>query len=1397
MPTRLPGSPMLASERAVLIRYELDGQAYVGSGLRVGARFVLTADHCAAGAHHRVLCGGEELDATVSVRSRSLHVDVAVLEVPSAPEVEPLGFARVNRTIAASVQDCQALGFPRWKTSNGRILVQLDGFVPTAEGLMAATDLGQRVEYLTLKATGPAIADDRLIPTGNLEAAGSPWAGMSGAVVVVGNLVIGVVRSHNLAEGGGSLTVTPIGAIDQLRQDVRDRMWRALGVLDSTALPTLPEVGQPDVLSEMFPFELLDHESVVFGRVSREQLVPAMSEYLAGEIDPGTIAIDAEARLNEGSVLLLGSGSVGKTTLAVWIGLRHSSDGGQCFYLDLATVDSNEALQLIPRLLSILTNFATASTLFIVDNVHQNEEIAAALLRHWNRIGSLGKFLLVGRRTFGSDYPRHDHHLPFLVEHVTSLEVDANDLLHTCSRIAARYSAGTIITLPQDAAQSWLRLFGGDRVAFGIAVRHHLEREGLQRWLMRGALLQPEDAIAYTREQYLDRWPEAKEDLIKLAVGSSMEVSLPEEAVDSQPLDRAIASGLVLRTTHGTQAHRRYGLVHPGLGWLLLSAARVRDTAAVLQVIAEDSPFTGFLLAARLEAAGKVYDAVQVLTSICRDANSLVAGLHPSTIASNLDRLQRLGILPLADADEILVESGQRYRILQDILDYPIGAILAFVKSASLWLPRLFESLLPELGEPARVTRLADAGASALSLDDVAAFLVQVAARRPDLAEKIITALGEPARVTRLADAGASALNLGQTAAFLVQVAARWPDLAEKIITALGEPARVTRLADAGASALNLGDVAAFLVQVAARWPDLAEKIITALGEPARVTRLANAGASALNLGDVAAFLVQVAARWPDLAQEFATALGEPARVTRLADAARQRTEPGRRGGVPGPGRRPVAGPGRENHHRAGRARPGDPPGRRRRQRTEPGRRGGVPGPGRRPVAGPGPEFATALGEPARVTRLADAGASAQDLSQTAAFLVQVAARRPDLAEKIITALGEPARVTRLADAGASGQDLGQTAAFLVQVAARWPDLAEKIITALGEPARVTRLANALVAAPPRAAFRFLRSCHDVMPTVFDQLIESVGKADRIEQLAQLIAGDLRHSGWLLETVQSYPALARNIGQRLIHAESINKLAGAPAPNFNFTRSARSLIVVAERLNEAGEEGKALQLTKSLLSAFQQGYHLDGSAHLRELAKTISLARASGFDLEKQIEWALAATGRSRYWLEREFLTTHCGSLADSLDQLWWNCCSPLPVLQTLCGSNLDSRIADEFALLDIVKLTNESLRDPLRLAGAIGKYRLSPSPGHINLEIRDNGECLSDLIGNLVDVKMRMQVWAGLYVIRENSLVDEIVSVAAPLACIDWQSVTILQQRPDQLLFRAEMLAWLGRLTG
>ena len=1426
----------------------------------------------------------------------------------------------------------------------------------------------------------------------SLEAKGSPWAGMSGAVVVADDLVIGVVRSHNITEGGGSRPLPPSVLSTSSAQNFVTEYGKLCNL--GTERATYPRIGQQCSFR---------HLAIRTTNAMYLSSLAAVGPKTSGPPCPSTqlavltqeqLAVDVEAKLNAGSVLLLGKGAIGKTTLATWIAVRHTSHGGQCYYLDLAEVESNEA-QLESRLVSILTRLTTHVSLLVIDNVHLNERIAASLLRNWERAGSPGKILFVGRHTLSTDYPEPSRHLPFLVKHVATLELNIKDLLNTYSRIVAKYSSGAVIAPTEAVLQSWLRLFGSDRVAFGFAVRHHLETQGSRRWLARGGMLYEQDAVAHMQQKYLDRWPNAKQELMTLAAASSIEVSVPEEAIDVGLIDEAISSGIVLRTTHGAHAYRRYSLVHPGLGKLLLSAARVKEIGPIFQSIAEASPFTGFILASRLESAEGIDDAARVLVTVSRNADSLIAGLHPSNISQNLDRLRRLNIMPPAEVDRMLVGSNRSQALFDDILDYPLSAVVVFVRVVGRWLPQLHESLLAflsdhasvsrmadaadqdlgqtgmflaevgrrwpaladkvvaALGEPGRVTRLADAADQALGqtgiflaevgrrwpaladkvvaalgepgrvtrLADAAAdqdlgqtgmFLAEVGRRWPALADKVVAALGEPGRVTRLADAADQALgqtgsflaevgrrwpaladkvvaalgepgrvtrladaaadqDLGQTGSFLAEVGRRWPALADKVVAALGEPGRVTRLADAADQAL--GNTGMFLVQVGGRWPALADKVVAALGEPGRVTRLADAADQAL--GNTGMFLVQVGGRWPALADKVAAALGEPGRVTRLADAADQALGNTGMFLVQVGGRWPALAdkvaaalgePGRVTRLadaadqalgntgsflvQVGRRWPAladkvaaalDEPGRVTRLADAAADQAlGNTGMFLVQVGGRWPaladKVAAALGEPGRVTRLADAAADQalhhagsflaevgrrwpaladkvaaaldepgrvtrladaadHDLGNTGSFLVQVGRRWPALADKVAAALGEPGRVTRLADAAAD-HDLGNTGSFLVQVGRRWPALADKVVAALDEPGRVTRLADAFLKGSPSSTMTFLRDCRKLMPTVYSGIMSLVTETDRNEQLANLITRDFRYSGGFLEHLyKNHPEVAERLLHRIIDRGDINSLALRAAPTEGMARSARALIVVAEFFNSIGEKERARRLLENLLAVFRDGYHLGGNAHMYELARMVSIAYSSDFDMQEQIERALAAAGRSYYWLEREFLTSPCGVLAYSLDALWWSG-APLPIVQSICRDHLTDRILDEFALLRLMKLTAYSIRDPLRLAGMLRKYGLGQPAEGIFLEVGQVKRVLPDLIAHLEDVSIGMQVWAGLYVICGDRWMENSVTAAASGERGDWEFATTWPHRSDQQRFKMEMIAWLQRLN-
>jgi hypothetical protein len=284
-----------------LIHYIVPGGARcVGSGLLIDERRVLTADHVADGSGHWVECEHGMSAVARVLRSGMAEVDLAVLSL-SEPfaGLGRLECARVDRSRVDRLGRCRAVGFPRWRRDGDqRRSAQVDGWVPTGEGLESTADSGLRAGWLTL--VGDRIPGAPEILTGMLkDEPKSPWGGMSGAVVVAGDLVVGVVRSHNLAAGGQSLTVTPLTAIEQLPPELRDAFWKALGVPDPGRLPTLPEdnvrrireyLGAARVLAEQHPYALPSQRVPNLPSVYLPQMVSIQS--VKGQpdvVEPGTV----------------------------------------------------------------------------------------------------------------------------------------------------------------------------------------------------------------------------------------------------------------------------------------------------------------------------------------------------------------------------------------------------------------------------------------------------------------------------------------------------------------------------------------------------------------------------------------------------------------------------------------------------------------------------------------------------------------------------------------------------------------------------------------------------------------------------------------------------------------------------------------------------------------------------------------------------------------------------------------------------------------------------------------------------------------------------------------------------------------------------------------------------
>jgi WD40 repeat protein len=206
----------------------------VGSGFFVSTRLVLTAFHNVDGPGELLVRvhGKEEHPAVVRLQGDKDIVDLAVLKVSDVMvSIPPLRYGEVDRRAPSVVEQCWAVGFPRFKEREKdpkplRLSAQVVGEIPTGE------NLDQPLLTLNVRRS-PRPLPSRGVPN-------SEWAGMSGAVVFSGeNIIVGVITEHHLPEGESALTVVPITSLDRLPGTEAAKWWKLLG-MDRQALVRLP-----------------------------------------------------------------------------------------------------------------------------------------------------------------------------------------------------------------------------------------------------------------------------------------------------------------------------------------------------------------------------------------------------------------------------------------------------------------------------------------------------------------------------------------------------------------------------------------------------------------------------------------------------------------------------------------------------------------------------------------------------------------------------------------------------------------------------------------------------------------------------------------------------------------------------------------------------------------------------------------------------------------------------------------------------------------------------------------------------------------------------------------------------------------------------------------------------
>ncbi|HEV2773026.1 MAG TPA: hypothetical protein VGV57_09420 [Thermoleophilaceae bacterium] len=396
-----------------------------------------------------------------------------------------------------------------------------------------------------------------------------------------------------------------------------------------------------------WPFEDISR-APIFGARDAQLFAPTKEEFADQAVHTPALAQAVQERLREQRwALVRGRGAAGKTVLGAMIGLEWQRHSDPCYYLDLAprteilmTAGPQSALEAV-------TSRGASNVLFVIDNVHRDEELAAILYHHWRVAGNDSRLLMLSRQAdapgsiLGLESP-----LAPLQREALVLAVQPEDIAAVWRRLTERLGGPSDTTPPNAVLKRWLSVFGGDLIAFSAAVA--LRHPGPGHWD-----LDATDARAYVETRYLDPLePEQRAALVDVADWSALELAQPAETAAPSKLRPSLREGIVERVVEGYAGYRT---VHPGVATLLLAASGATPYRTVLDELQGLDHQFAITLARRVADRGDFAAARQILELHLASQGDvlgvLVAG-GPRRVSGQLAFLreilgaERLGSLP-------------------------------------------------------------------------------------------------------------------------------------------------------------------------------------------------------------------------------------------------------------------------------------------------------------------------------------------------------------------------------------------------------------------------------------------------------------------------------------------------------------------------------------------------------------------------------------------------------------------------------------------------------------------------------------------------------------------------------------------------------------------------------
>ena len=445
------------------------------------------------------------------------------------------------------------------------------------------------------------------------------------------------------------------------------------------------------------------------GRLS-SKFIPTYEEYKQGRVHVPAAADQVRAKLDShGYALVRGIGASGKSVLAWLLAQEAAGEGQAAYWFDLASHDNARlSTSITNELRSDLERFSYPRALFIIDNVHLDEDFARYVLDEWRVLAPRlqPRLLMLGRELRSS---RGSPLQGAKENDVIPLKALQPEVLGVYRRLAWSKSGDQNPPEPSAAIlDQWVATFGGDPqlletttdlIAFSAAVMQRLDL------LLRGDWrLSEEDAIEEIREVYLQQLTNDElANIYRLSVMEQIDLILDEAALQFQRagLRKSMNQlGLVFRFEVGSGiTFVRYRLAHSALHRLILKASyEAIDPSAERILIARAYPLVGVSIVIRLFNLGQFQEAKRLAEEMLSSSAWKIELIPFRYITAFLIKSQQAGFIPPVSLLDDLSMPEARAALAKNSLQIPMHHLATQLGLLSKHgLSRITKNILCEL----------------------------------------------------------------------------------------------------------------------------------------------------------------------------------------------------------------------------------------------------------------------------------------------------------------------------------------------------------------------------------------------------------------------------------------------------------------------------------------------------------------------------------------------------------------------------------------------------------------------------------------------------------------------------------------------------------------------------